>query len=250
MRLTLNAGIGDLILSRAMLTGPAEVALDYQAIDHYRTPTYRPFAETLLQTLFQAPQFQIVESDEPGMTPQAIAGLGFQPAVPDLRGVIGDEWRPETHYTVVTTKVRGWPRDRYQAIRSAFLARLEQLGRIVLLGERTIGRNAEYAEHGDDKVYSIYEDLKPLASVNATVEELGSTPPQWDDFVADCSMMAHADRVITLGSGGNVSMAMAFADKCLLHIGGTEMERLFAAMPPSDRVRMARSDAEYLEAML
>lgn len=244
MRVTLNAGIGDLILSRAMLPADVEVALDYDAIDRYRTPAYREFADALFRSLFHG--FTIVESDQSGMTPQEIAALGFKPGVPDLRPrrvVVAED------HTIVTTKVRGWHCDRYLAIRTAFLERISRMKKVILLGEREIGRNAEYDEHGYDNVYSIYEDLKPLADIDVTVPELGATPPSWQDFFEDCAMMSAAGRVVALGSGGNVTMAMAFASRCVLNVGGTEMEGFFNDMPSSPRVCRCTTDAAFLEAL-
>lgn len=248
MHLTLNAGIGDLILSHAMIgDAPVSVSIDDRAIVLNRSPEYREFAWTLLRTLFGS---RVVEEYGDGLPPQGLVLYGFTPAVPDLRHVLPMLDGPPAPCVVVTTKVRGWPRRRYEAIRQEFLARLSKIRRLVLVGERAIGRNAEYVEHGEDKIYSIYDDLKLLPCLDATVPELGITPPRWADFRLDCTRMAYAERVITLGSGGNVSMAMACSGNCLVHADGTEMESLFRAMPASDRVRMCSTDAEYLEALL
>ncbi|MFZ8927400.1 MAG: hypothetical protein ACO3CU_11655 [Candidatus Nanopelagicales bacterium] len=136
-------------------------------------------------------------------------------------------------YFVVTTKVRGLPRRIYEHIRHDFVERIRRLtqwNRVVLVGEKIIGMNAEYRHHGEDLVYSIYGDLMALGCEDRTVDELGVTPPTMGQFLNDMAAMQGAASVITLGTGGNTSMAMA-SGNCYSFVGFSEMEEFFSRMP-------------------
>lgn len=254
MHLTLNAGIGDIILSHAMIDRSPEperltVSLDDDAIERYRTPEYADFAYRLAETLFRAPRYDVVRGGAGGKTPQQLS-FYFNPAAPDCRSVLAPNL---THsaYVAVTTKVRGWSRHEYEHIREDFLELLDQIALrlpLVLVGEREIGWNQEYDEHGRDRVFSIYNDLCQRTCIDYTVPELGRTPPDWDSFLTDCWTLAAAERVVTLGSGGNVTLAMAVGRPLVL-AGGTEMSDFFMAMPPTRRIKMFSSPVDYLEAL-
>lgn len=253
---TINGGIGDLIHSKAMLDGHRHryeeiaVGIDHQKVAEARSPEYLRFANLLLSTLFQEPPYTVARGkDGAGMTPQSLAAHGWPVLMPDLRGTLGesDESSP---YIVVTTKIRGWPRFRYLEIRDEFLTILEAIALrmpVVLVGEREIGTNAEYEHHGEDLIYSIYDDLAGLTSIDMTVPELGHTPPTWPTFVEHCRVMQGAERVLTLGTGGNVSMAMAFGRTHVLACD-TEMGGYFEKLPHCDRVRLHWNIDSYLEA--
>ena len=218
MRFVLNAGIGDLIWCHAMLEPVASdrhtACLSMRAIRQARDERYLPFARRLLAMLFGGSGFDIAEEvDENGLDPLTLCWIGFRPRVPALAGVLPAGERPTSEpYVAVTTKVRGLERRRYEAIRIRLIEALRAISRrhpIVLIGEREIGRNAEYEHHGGAMVYSIYEDVRWLPCIDLTVPELGSTPPAWDQFRADCMTMRHARGVVALGSGGNVAMAIS-----------------------------------------
>lgn len=257
LELTINAGIGDIIHSHAMLEAarPAvtEVALavDHVALQSVRNQSHSEFATRLSQFLFREPQYTLVPQRTDGMTPQQLVGAGLPIAVPDLRDLLpieGVKKTPEP-FVVISTKVRSLRRDRYEQMRLQFLHELTALAKrvtLVIIGERVLSLTPEYQGHGEGFAYSIYDDLKTLPCVDATFAEYGNVPAQWDQFRSDCTAMHHAERVITLGTGGNVSMAMA-CGRCLCLIQQTEMEWYFRAMPPDERVTCAETPAEYLE---
>lgn len=252
--LTINAGIGDMILSHAMLTTAGfdeiEISIDEGALSFYRSESHLGFAYRLATQLFSRKPFRLVPpAGCPGMTPQEVsARYGLSPAVPDLRSslAISGGHRGDG-YIAVTTKIRGWPRCFYEEIRGQFLAAISSFRLpVILIGERRIGATHEYQIHGDSLVYSIYDDLHPLAAADETVPEFGTTPATWSRFVADCTIMRNAAMTVTLGSGGNVSMALACGRRCLAMVSGTEMEGLLSSMPDSDRALLCRTGGDYL----
>lgn len=257
LEVTINAGIGDIIHSHAMFEAcrprVTEVALavDHAALRSVRNDTHSEFATRLSQFVFREPFYTLGPQRTDGMTPQQLAGAGLPIAVPDLRAVLPIQTveKPPIPFVVVSTKVRSFRRDRYLAIRKQFLAALAALAEritLVLVGERVLSLTPEYQGHGDGFAYSLYDDLKTLPCVDATFPEYGNVPAQWDQFRSDCTTMHHAERVITLGTGGNVSMAMA-CGRCLCLIPQTEMEWYFRAMPPDERITCCETPAEYLK---
>lgn len=257
LELTINAGIGDIIHSHAMLEAarPAvtevAVAVDHAALQSVRNVAHSEFATRLAQFVFREPTYTIVPQSTDGMTPQQLVGAGLPMAVPDLRDVLPLDGigRPPEPFVAVSTKVRSLRRDRYEQMRLEFLHHLTELAKrvqLVVIGERMLSMTPEYQGHGDGFAYSIYDDLMTVPCVDATFPEYGNVPAQWDQFRMDCTVMRNAERVITLGTGGNVSMAMA-CGRCLCLIQQTEMEWYFRAMPPDERITCAETPAEYLE---
>jgi hypothetical protein len=256
LEVTINAGIGDIVHSHAMLeaerakVGTFAVALDHRALHLVRNASHSEFADRLAGFVFREPGYEIVPQSRPGAAPQQLAAAGLPMATPDLRAVLP---LPETvraePYVAVCTKVRGWMIGNYLAIRDRFLKQLERIGKrmpLVLVGERVLTETPEYRHHGRGFAYSIYEDLRLLPCIDTTFPEYGNVPAQWDQFRRDCTTMYHAERVIVLGTGGNCSMAMA-CGRPLCLIENTEMETYFRAMPPDERITLCETPAQYLE---
>jgi len=258
LAVTINAGIGDIIHCHAMLEAERnryediEVILNERGLVEARNDRHVGFARRLAALLFCEPKYRLnsdAEGRYVGMTPQGLCRHGFHPMPPDLRRILplaGVE--PPPPFVAVSTKVRGWPRHEYEAMRETFLGLLEDISLrlpLVLVGERVLTQTAEYVGHHAGRVYSIYDDLSKLTCVDNTFAEFGEAPAEWDQFRTDCTTMYHAERVITLGSGGNVSMAMA-CGRCLAMIQGTEMGGFFEAMPEVSRLTLCKSVSEYL----
>ena len=255
LAVTVNAGIGDLIHCHAMLEADKakyseiDVSLNERGLVDARNADHIPFARRLMGLLFCAPPYRIMRPEDEGLTPQDLQAEGFLPIAPDLRRILplaGVE--PPPPFVAVSTKVRGWPRQEYEAIRETFLGLLEDISLrlpLVLVGEKVLTMTPDYVANHSGRVYSIYDDLSRLTCVDQTFPEFGDAPAQWDQFRADCTTMYHAERVITLGSGGNVSMAMA-CGRCLAMIGGTEMGEFFEAMPAVSRLTLCKSVGDYL----
>jgi len=254
---TINAGIGDIIHSHAMLEAEKDkvrVAVDHTGLHEARNPSHSEFADLLTRFVFYGPQYEIVPQRLRGATPQALRDAGVAMAAPDLRTVlpIAGVPAPPTPFVAVATKVRGWLMDRYLAFRDRFLSELERIAErmpVVLTGERVLTKTPEYQARGRGFAYSIYEDLRALPCIDATFAEYGATPAQWDQFRIDCTTMAHARLVVVLGTGGNCSMAMACCRRMVCLTDQTEMGEYFHAMPADERIRLCESDEAYLAAM-
>lgn len=254
LAVTINAGIGDLIHCHALLEsqkhryGQIDVSLNERGLVDARNADHIPFARRLMGLLFCDRPYRIMRPEADGLTPQQLCRHGFHPLPPDLRRVLPLAGESRPPFVAVSTKVRGWPRHEYEAMRETFLGLLEDISLrlpIVLVGERVLSMTRDYVESHRGLVYSIYDDLSQLTCVDETFPEFGETPAQWDQFRRDCTTMYHAERVITLGSGGNVSMAMA-CGRCLAMIGGTEMGGFFESMPEVGRLTLCKSVSDYL----
>jgi hypothetical protein len=254
LEVAINAGIGDIILSHAMLSSSGcdyVVGLSHHAVNDNRSEGYASFAKSLALLLFGENRVDW-SIDGYGVNPLELWSEAIPAASPDLRDVLpaGVEL-PIDNYVVVTTKVRGWQRGVYEKIKHRLIEAVGKVAKtktIVLVGERDIGMNAEYRHHGKEMVYSIHEDLADIESIDLTVPELGITPPDFDKFRHDCLVMKNAIAVVTVGSGGNVSMALACGN-CIALTEGTEMGRLFCRLPADPRHRLCRSADEYFEAV-
>ena len=255
---TINAGIGDIIHSHAMLEAERarhdtiRVAVDHVGLHSARNPSHSEFADRLTRHVFSHPAYEIVPQQVHGATPQIFQEAGMAMATPDLRTVLPlDAPKPAQPFVAVATKIRGWRVQHYMAIRERFLSQLAVLAKrmpLVLVGERVLTETPEYHGHGRGFAYSIYEDLRALPCIDTTFQSYGHEPAQWDQFRVDCTTMHHAERVIVLGTGGNCSMAMA-CGRVLCLTDSTEMGTYFHAMPANERVTLCESADEYLEEM-
>jgi len=257
LAVTINAGIGDIIHSHAMLEAEKDrfteiaVAVDDDTLRKVRNESHSGFAERLVRFLFDSPPYVVVPQSSSGCTPQQLAQAGLAVAVPDLRTrlPIQGVGLPPEPFVAISTKVRSWRRAKYEQIRLEFLDKLTALAKrctLVVIGERVLSLTPEYEGHGEGFAYSIYDDLMTVPCVDATFPEYGNAPAQWEQFRMDCTVMRNASRVITLGTGGNVSMAMA-CGRCLCLLQDTEMAGYFRAMPVDERITLCESPAEYLE---
>lgn len=227
----INCGVGDILLSRAVLDGQqgvVGVSLGEEVAAHERGPDYLGFAKWLFGETFAG--FAPASEGSPRLDPPGICRLtGLLPRWPRL-----PRSNVDGGYIVVTTKVRGIHRRIYERLRSDFVDVIRTLAlsrRVYLVGEKEVGKCAEYDHHGEDLVYSIYGDLFQIDGVtDMTVQELGRTAPTPQQFRIDANIMASAHRVVTIGTGGNTSMAMA-AGRCWSFVGHGEYEEYFSRMP-------------------
>ena len=208
------------------------VSLSRSAVLRARDEWYLPFAMRLMTLLFGDRELSVV--DAPGVDPIALLSAGFPARRPSLASVLpAGEPLVTGPYVAVTTKARGLDRHRYEETRPRLVSTLQSIAAVVpvvLIGEREIGENAEYEHHGASRIYSIYEDLQQVPHIDLTVPELGRTPPSWDQFRLDCLHMRDASAVVALGSGGNLTMALAVGRPVGFY-AGTEMAEYLQWMP-------------------
>lgn len=254
---TINAGIGDIIHSFAMLEAERarhdkiRLAVNHAGLHGARNVTHSPFADQLTGHLFADRCYEIVPQANDGNTPQQLHDAGIAMATPDLRDVLPLAGTPKPRpYVAVATKIRGWLRPNWLAIRERFLSQLGDLAErlpLVLVGERVLTETPEYIGHGPEFAYCIYDDLRLLPCIDTTFPAYGNEPAQWHQFRIDCTTMAHAELVVVLGTGGNCSMAMACGRRMLCLTQNTEMGGYFHAMPADERIELCESPVKYLE---
>lgn len=254
---TINAGIGDIIHSHAMLEAERarhaniRVAVNHDGLHGARNASHSAFADQLARYVFSDSAYEFVEQNGNGFTPQMLHESGLAMAAPDLRGrlPLAGTLKPQP-FVAVATKIRGWRVQHYVDIREQFLSCLCKLAErlpLVLVGERVLTETPEYRGHGRGFAYSIYEDLRSLPCIDTTFATYGNEPAQWEQFRVDCTTMAHAELVVVLGTGGNCSMAMACGQKMLCLTQDTEMQTYFHAMPADERIVLCDSRSKYLE---
>jgi len=263
------AGIGDILHTKAQLDQIRDdydrisIGYDDSLVSRFRSDDdqYRIFLDGLFKLLFsEQPYHRDQHIKAQCKNPEALWESGFQPIVPDLSHLLALRTSiPDEPYIVISTKIRGIKRAQYEELRPDFLNVLRLLSKksiVVLLGERTIGYNAEYKCHGSELIYSIYTDVLSATQdgklLDLTVPELGLTAPSLIRFRNECFIQQKALRVITIGSGGNVSIAMSVG-KIIGFYAHSEMERFFTVMlqnTKNRRVCLLRDKQEFLGSIL
>lgn len=241
-----HAGMGDILHSKQLLD---EVKDNYDLINIYfdtnclkeykgNYQQFNDFTVKLLQELFSESPYVIRDTPDsitlPPMelcayTQSKFKTLNFENYFCKDFIDIEDE-----DYIVVLTKIRGWNYNNYCSVRERYLNILDKISKknkIYIMGERKIGMNKENIIHGPQNIYSIYDDLIGNISniKDLTVEELGISAPNYNDFLIDCKIMNKAKHVICLGISGAIDMAMSVSN-IINYYGGSEVELMFNLM--------------------
>jgi hypothetical protein len=159
---------------------------------------------------------------------------GIKPEIPYLEKYF-TQGKEKEDYVVVLTKIRGMVHEVYSSFKYEYLNLLNSISKkykILLLGEKVTGLNKEYQLLGGSRfVYSIYEDLISNIEnyIDLTVDELGITSPNYENFIKDCDIMNRAKHVISLSTGGNTSLAMSVSS-IINYYGNSELESFFNLM--------------------
>lgn len=254
LTVTINGGIGDILHSKPLLDqvdGQYDLCLSELAVTHYRSKEHIEFSRTLAERVFRRRVGPPPSGLFQGYTPQDIvATLHVRPVMPDFRDVLT---RTIPNTVSVLTKVRGWHRRDYEAVRPRFLELIREVSKsydIAIVGERKVTYFREYQMHTDNMVYSIYDDLVSVLDsrnvLDMTQETIPSCP-DFDLFARDCRLIQSTENTIVLGTGGNATMGMSFGNFCPIMAHATEMGTFLMAMPPSERVPVCRSMEEFLE---
>jgi hypothetical protein len=186
------------------------------------SPEYWKFLDDIGKLFFTEPPFILNKGEFPYRHHRdIIRDLQINPVKPDLKHLLckGQSLNVDEEYIVITTKVRYFPRNNFNVLSKEFfnvLSYLSQKYKIVVMGERVVERNIDYANHGIDQIYSIYDEIianiSPGRLIDLTIPALGLTSPQLNNIQQDCFIMNAAKCVITLGIGGNLFMALAVAN--------------------------------------
>jgi len=226
LSIKLNLGIGDIVFTKAALDNVKDqyevikVSPNYPLIDQYRNgdPEYRQFVDDLFKLLFSEPPYEIVDDQNlPSKTPYTLMHENnMELCKPDLAKYFVDPVvyydDCKEHYITVSTKVRGLSATDYvMKYRERLIDKLQELSEkhtIYIIGEKRIGYNAEYSQHGDT-IFCIYDDLRYHLekALDICIPELGETAPKLNYIKDDCTLMYAAKSNICLGIGGNFSLA-------------------------------------------
>jgi len=121
-------------------------------------------------------------------------------------------------YIVITTKVRYAKKDVFDSFAPTLWEILKQLSEhyiIVILGEKEVEMRAEYIPDANT-IFGFYDQIISNLSgeylLDLTVPALGQTVSDLTQIQQDCLIMKEAEFVITVGIGGNFSMATSVAN--------------------------------------
>jgi len=262
-------GIGDILHTKAQLDHIRDdydrisIGYDDSLVSRFRSDDdqYRIFLDGLFKLLFsEQPYHRDQHIKAQCKNPIDLSKSGFRPIVPDLSHLLALSTSiPDEPYIVISTKVRGIQKAQYEELRPDFLNAVRLLSKkftVVLLGERTIGYNAEYKGHGSELIYTIYTDVLSATQdgnlLDLTVPEFGLTAPSLIRFRNECFIQQKALRVITIGSGGNVSIAMSVGN-IIGFYAHSEMESFFTVMLENTkgrRVSLLKNKPEFLGSIL
>jgi hypothetical protein len=126
----------------------------------------------------------------------------------------------------INTKVRGLNRNGYNVVKKKFFDILNESEKeFVILGEREIEYGKEYKLHGENAIYSIYNDIienLPKDKItDLTIPKLGITLPNLDTIKNDINIISK-HKSICFGSSGIVSLCCCFAVDTRSCISSTE----------------------------
>jgi len=232
----LNAGIGDLIYTKATLDSIKHrfkriiVSADMHMIRLYRSKEYEDFVWYLCELMFSKPPYELTRNQN--LINRSQHSLweedGFYPVRPNREYFSKLFCRPlnETFrrdYVVVTTKVRWFSKVKWEDTRNIFFNALNTISSkydIMIMGEQKIEDTLEYRKINNKRndgggIYTIYKDLIKYINPDALIDR--TTPyilvnPSIKQFHYDCSIMNKAQKVICVGHGGNHCLAQSISN--------------------------------------
>lgn len=112
----------------------------------------------------------------------------------------------EEEFIVLSCKVRYFDKEKYLSIRDKFFDSLNnQKYKIVLIGESFIDySNGEYHIIGENKVYSIYQDVMKYVDIKKIIDLTfnGTSHNNVDDFLRDMNLIYRSEKTLQIGFGG------------------------------------------------
>ena len=129
---------------------------------------------------------------------------------------LGSSLAIKEDYIVLTTRVREFSHQIYKKLKESIFNTLNETAKnsnikILLLGDRDMGKTLDVTVHG---IFSVYSDailsLDPSIVIDLTVDEsLVSRPVGLKSLQQDCLLMNESLAVISFGIGGNASLSIA-----------------------------------------
>ena len=235
--ISMCAGIGDAIFYRGLFD---QLKLKYDQINisflkHFiitcrqgNVEQYWKFLNNFGRLIFSDKQFNLVEEDLTYFyIDDLVTKFNLTPAIPDLTLELCNPsyYNGLQKYIVITTKLRLVPRPYYEIIKEQLFLALKKLSEkyiIVVLGEREIELNNEYAGHGEHKIFSIYNDIIDNILTNRildmTFKCMGITVPVLENIQNDCCIFRDAEFVINIGFGGPFCLSVATGNVMCLNV--------------------------------
>ena len=240
----INPGVGDILLIRNQFDSvihkynEIEISLNRPILIRFRekqgTSEYYNFAYDFTKMVFDHPPYIVTENQSfPRMS---IIDNDMGVEIPDeglykindYSSFLCEGEKLPKDYIVITTRIRMLPqRSKFLLdVAPTFLCALEELSKkhpIYLIGEREVALTPENKMHGNELIYSIYNELMPYIYndnlVDMTMNSSEAQVPNISKLKYDCQLMKGAKAVITLGIGGNFILALATATKLYSYIG-------------------------------
>ncbi len=111
------------------------------------------------------------------------------------------------NYLVLFTKVRDLDKTNYFSVCDHFYDYINKFdGKIILLGEKNIIYKGEYAIHGKNKIYSIYDDCINKISEDKIIDLTTSVYDfknfSLENILNDMSIISNSEKTFIFGGGG------------------------------------------------
>lgn len=228
-----NLGIGDHIYLRCFLDPIKEQyqniyithATDALAYWFNNNQDRLKFNTQLANLIYNEPPYKFIINAHYPFYPndRIVKELNNKPIRPNFDILCAGKSLDINNYIVITTKVRQFPKDKFEQIKDMFFAALQELAKrftIVILGERTVERTKEYdAEVNRNQVFGLYDylinHLPQGKFIDLTIPALGNTPPTLSQFQQDCLIIRNSVAAISFGIGGNFWINYAVAKKII-----------------------------------
>jgi len=264
-------GIGDLLLTRAMLDAKrtefayVNISPHLETLNLCRsdTPEYRRYLERFFKHLFKPPYYRVTEyQGAPCKSPlKLITEDSILPVKPELYNLMCSGEKLPYDYFTIMTKVRGIQYEEYLTYRDGIYAALRNLpAKVVVLGERELVQTKEYAVYLPGRVYSIYEDIMRYipGAIDLTFPMTsGESTPDIDNIMQNCMYMREAICNFSVGHGGLFCMALSVGNTAawihtegwsnLLekHLEENQHRRLFTTDNPKDFITKVKAYKSY-----
>lgn len=148
--------------------------------------------------------------------------LSNDEAVGAIKRKLGSSSSDLEDHVVVFTKVRALHVDVYNSISGHFFDYLNGLDKkIILLGERSVEYGYEYAQHGKNLIYTIYDDCVSRIHGDFVVD---LTSPAYQQFnlngiLNDVGIISKSNQTFVFGGGGFFCLSL-FTEKLVSLVGG------------------------------
>ena len=218
-----NIGIGDLIFFCGLIRSTHKIGdsiefyLSKETLKLYRenSEQYEKFCYEYLKFFLEGYNLKILNSqsetnfvftDDYKKNKKVVNDTNVREHIKNKLNQIETQFKNE-NYLVVFTKVRDLHYNNFTSISNELSNRFNNFGgKIILLGEKEIKYTTEYAIHGKDLIYSIYDfcikniDNEKLIDLTKTVYEFSDF--SLDGILKDISIISNSKEVYIFGGGG------------------------------------------------